>query len=180
MINMIPTRVPRMVLLASLAVAGATHVNASADKDIQVAVRTIGFVEPAYTGQVTTAIVYDKSSAASRAEAEQIRAALMAKGSVKSATLRPQLVEQDALDGLASSKIAILTTGLSSQHEAIFREASRRGILTISTDMSCVTAGRCVVGVTSSPKVQIVVNRAARAASNTRFGAAFLMLVTEK
>jgi hypothetical protein len=167
------------LLLSAIAITGDAAI-AATDKDIQVASRTIGFIEPALTGAVSTAIVYDKNNAASRAEADQIRAALIAQGAVKAATLKPQLVDVEALDGLANSKIAFVTGGLSGQQVAIFKEASRRGIVTISTDMSCVNAGRCVVGVASSPKVQIVVSRAARAATNAKFGAAFMMLITEK
>jgi hypothetical protein len=150
------------------------------DKDIQVATRTIGFIEPALAGSVPTAIVYDKNNATSRSEAEQIRALLLANGTVKAAILKPLLVEVDALDGLASFRVAFLTSGLSAQQAAVFRETSRRGIITVSTDLSCVNAAHCVVGVSSSPKVQIIVSRAARAASNAKFGSAFMMLVTEK
>jgi hypothetical protein len=153
---------------------------AATDKDIQVAIRTIGFIEPALAGAIPTAIVYDKNNQISRTEAEQIRASLVANGTVKAATLKPQLVEVDALDGLVNFRVAFLTSGLSDQQASVFRETSRRGIITISTDMSCVNAGRCVVGVSSSPKVQIVVNRAARTLSNAKFGSAFMMLVTEK
>jgi hypothetical protein len=167
------------ILLSTIALSSDV-VCAATDKDIQVASRTIGFIEPSLTGSVATAIVYDKNNAVSRAEAEQIRAALIAQGAVKAAMLKPQLVDVEALDGLASSKIAFVTSGLSGQQSVIFKEASRRGIVTISTDMSCVNAGRCVVGVASSPKVQIVVSRAARAATNAKFGAAFMMLITEK
>jgi hypothetical protein len=172
-------------VLYSAFLFSALHITHSAgvaatDKDVQVATRTIGFIEPALTGVVGTAIVYDKNNAASRAEAEQIRAALAAVGTVKAATLKPQLLDVESLDGLASSKIAFVTSGLAGQQATIFKETSRRGIVTISTDMSCVNAGRCVVGVASSPKVQIVVSRAARAATNAKFGAAFMMLITEK
>jgi hypothetical protein len=148
------------------------------DKDIQVATRTIGFIEPALAGSVLTAIVYDKNNATSRSEAEQIRGLLLASGTVKSAIFKPQLVEVDALDGLANIRVAFLTSGLTAQQAAVFRETSRRGIITVSTDLSCVNAAHCVVGVSSSPKVQIIVSRAARAASNAKFGSTFLVLVT--
>jgi len=36
-----------------------------------------------------------------------------------------------------------------------------------------------VVGITSGPKTQITVNRAAARAANIRFGSAFLMLIKE-
>jgi hypothetical protein len=157
-----------------------TAAAAVTDKDVLVASRTIGFIEPALTGSIPTAIIYDKNNATSRSEAELIKSALVSINKVKTATIKPQLVDIEALDGLANSKVAFLTSGLSSQQAAIFKETSRRGIVSISTDMSCVTSERCVVGVASSPKVQIVISRTARVATNAKFGAAFMMLITEK
>jgi hypothetical protein len=153
-----------------LAVADTT------DKDLQVATRAMGFVEPPFSGSVTIAVVHDSGSLA---EAKQIAGSLSG-ASVKGASVKAKLVDADQLAQLDGSKVAILTSGLGGKQSGIFSEASKRGVITMSTDMACVNAGRCVVGVASTPKVEIVVSKAAREASKAKFSSAFLMMIKER
>jgi len=149
-------------------------------KDIQIAARAVAFMTNAPTGDVVTAIIYDPANNASKTEADAIMAA-MAKG-VKAgkAKLFPKLVSVVSLENLNGSKVAFITSGMGKHHAAIFTAASAQAILIISTDMSCVNTGNCVVGVASKPKVAIIISRSARDAAGIGFKSAFLMMVKEK
>lgn len=52
-------------------------------------------------------------------------------------------------------------------------------MLTIGSDPACVRAAKCLAAVTSGGRIEILVSRAARAASGLRFKSTFLMLVKE-
>jgi len=166
-----------------IALAFLGSYSAAADtsaKDIKIAARAVAFMTNAPTGDVVTAIVFDPANGASKAEADAIMAA-MAKG-VKAgkAKLTPKLVSVDSLGDLEGSRVAFVTSELGAHQEAIFSAASAQAILVISTDMTCVNTGNCVVGVASKPKVAIVISRSARDASGVGFKSAFLMMVKER
>lgn len=150
---------------------------AAADLNLPVATRVISFLQPAPSGVIPAAIVYDPGNAASEAEAASIERAgplVAGKGS-----LRLKRVAVGALGGLAGMRVAFITTGLRDSEGQIGAAAARQSILTITSDLACVQAGHCVVAISSSPRVQITVSRAAAKAANVQFGSAFLMLVKE-
>lgn len=150
---------------------------AAADLNLPVATRVISFLQPAPTGTVPTAIVYEPGNAASESEAASIeRAGPLAAGR---GTLRLKRVSANALGGLAGVRVAFVTSGLRDQQVQIGAAAARLSILTITSDLGCVQAGHCAVAISSSPRVQITVSRAAAKAANIHFGSAFLMLVKE-
>ncbi|MFZ5610536.1 MAG: hypothetical protein ACOY99_13115 [Pseudomonadota bacterium] len=150
------------------------------EKDIQVAARAVAFMENAPSGDTPAAIIYDPANGATKAEAEAIQKAMGAGLKAGNANLQPKLVAVGSLGDLAGARVAFVTGGLGAQHGAIFAAAAPKSILTVSTDMSCVDAGKCVVGVMTQPKVEIIVSKAARDASSISFAAAFLMMVKEK
>lgn len=180
----VPTPKKRSGLMAAAAVllslSPLAAIADTSDKDLQVATRALGFLDPALAGTVTTAIVYDKGNAASQAEAQKIVAAFGAGLAAKGATLKPKLVDVDQIGQMGDAKVVVLTSGLGGKQAGIFAEAAKRGAVTVSTDMACVNSGKCVVGVASAPKVEIVISKAAREASKVKFAAAFLMMVKER
>lgn len=150
---------------------------AAADLNLPVATRVISFLQPAPGGVIPAAIVYEPGNAASEAEAASIERAgplIAGKG-----TLRLKRVAVGALGGLAGMRVAFVTAGLRDQQTQIGAVAARQSILTITSDLSCVQAAHCAVAISSSPRVQITVSRAAAKAANIQFGSAFLMLVKE-
>lgn len=168
----------------SLFCAGAALLSATAgdaatsQKDIAVLARVLAFMEPGLTGVVPAVIFYESGDPASEADARFIRAAIANSG-LKNAQLTARLVSSREVGAIAGAKVVFLAAGTSNQ-AAIFAASAKQGAITISTDMNCVRAGRCVVGVRSTPKVEIVVGRSAREASRVRFSQAFLMLVREE
>jgi hypothetical protein len=162
---------------SGLLLAAAANAATSA-KDVAVLSRVLGFVEPPLGGVVPIVIFYEQGDAASESDAKLIQATL-ASGGVKGATLKIRLSPSSDTTAVSGTKIVFIAAGTNNQ-AAIFSAAAGQGAVTVSGDMNCVRAGHCVVGVRSSPKVEIVVNRGASGASRVRFSKAFLMLVTEQ
>lgn len=164
--------------LVTISVALACGIPAgAAELNLPVATRVISFLQPAPEGAIPAAIVYEPGNAVSEAEAAAIEHAgplVAGKG-----TLRLKKVPVTALGGLAGVRVAFVTAGLGSAQAQVAAAAARQSILTITSDMSCVQAGRCAVAISSAPRVQITVSRSATRAANIQFGSAFLMLVKE-
>jgi len=150
---------------------------AAADLNLPVATRVISFLQPAPSGAIAAAIIYEPGNAASEAEAASIERAgplLVGKG-----TLRLKRVSVGALGQLAGMRVAFVTAGLREQEGQIAAAAARQSTLTITSDLVCVQAAHCVVAISSGSHVQITVSRAAAKAAKIQFGSAFLMLVKE-
>ncbi len=181
---MIRTRRMRARLLA-LAMAALVLVAARpcpaqmTGRDVQVAVRTLGFIASPPSGAVGLAIVFDPAAPASVAESLVAQTVLGTGLRVGPATVSAVRVPVDDLARLSGLRFALLTNGLRPHFDRIFEATRRHGILSISPDFTCVRAGRCVMAVASEPRVQILVNREAARASAVEFDAAFRMMINE-
>ena len=168
------------VLAMGLWAPSTAAVAETSAKDLKVAARAVAFMNGAPTGAATAAVVYDPANAASKAEADAIHAVLSKGLKAGKAKLTSQLVSVADFSGLAGSKIAFLTGGLTPAQQADFVSNASAGTLSISTDISCVDAGNCIVGVATKPKVAIYVGKSAAAAAGVSFKSAFLMMVKER
>lgn len=149
-------------------------------KDIQVLARTIGFTAPPMTGAVKVAIIADASVAQSQKDADALKEIMGSGFPAGAATLSPVMVTPAQLDGgLDGVAIAFVTGGLAAHHGRIFAATNGKKVLTVSTDLACVQAGRCVMGIKTDPKVEIIVNKSAAEAAALSFAPAFRMMVTE-
>ena len=172
-----------VVSLAGLAVVTAglliLPVQASADgtREIQVAGRTLTFLDGGPTGKVVFGIVYDASKPASVAEKDEVMAALGSGMSAGAATVVGKPVEIGAIGSAGDVGALYFTHGVN--YAVAGAVAKSRKILSISSDMACVNSGACVMGVAASPKVEIVVNSATAAAVGAKFKAAFKMMIKE-
>lgn len=173
----------RFSLLAGTAVAVASLWPAapapSASLNVPVAARVISFVQPTPEGIVPVAIVYQPGNSNSEAEASDMERRLGNGMRIGRASLRMRRVSVSNLGQLGGVKAAFLTSGLRAHQDDVAEASSAQSILTITSDTDCVTAGRCVVGITSASRTQIIVSKAAARRSGIRFGSAFLMLVKE-
>lgn len=160
------------ICAAALAVGSPT----TAELNVPVAVRVLSFVQPPQTGAVPVAVLFVPGNETSEAEAEAIDRATRASSSTG---IRTRRVPVAAMGSLSGYKVAFVTKGLRAEQGGIAEAAVRSSVLTISSDPTCVQQAHCVVGIATSPKVQITVNRAAARAAKIRFGSAFLMLVKE-
>ena len=149
----------------------------SSGNAIEVAVRSISFLKPPLTGTVLVAVIYEPGDAESVRESRAIERALASSDNFRPTSFRLKRVPADALDQLGAAKVAFVTRG--TNYREIAAASASRSILTISFDPACARAGQCVLTVSSRPKVQIVVSRAAAAAARVRFNSSFLMLIKE-
>lgn len=164
-------------LFLSLSSLVATPAFADGAREIQVAGRTLTFLDGGPTGKVVFAIVYDASKPASVAEKDQIMAALGSGMAAGGATVVGKPVEAGAIGSAGDVGAFYMTRGVN--YAAAGAAAKAKKTLSISSDMACVKSGACVMGVAATPKVEIVVNSAAAAAIGAKFKAAFKMMIKE-
>jgi hypothetical protein len=148
--------------------------------DIQVGTKALPLLTNKMSGDVPMAVVYDPANAESKTDAEGIKKVvddgIDVPGGIK---LSAMLVGVGELSKLSTAKIAFLTPGLSAHFDAIGAAAAGAGVLTISTDVDCVKAGKCIIGVVTKPSVTIYFSKAASEAAKISFSQAFIMLVKQ-
>lgn len=144
---------------------------------VQVAGRVATFLQPALSGQVVAAIIYQPGDSASESESRAIERALGSGLEVGSLRLKPRRVPMSTLDQLNGAKVAFVTRG--TNYRAVAAAAAPLSVLTISSDPTCARGGYCVVAITSNPRVQITVSKAAARTARLRFSSGFLMLIKE-
>lgn len=156
---------------------------ASADvglKDVQVVAKTLGFTNPPLSGSIKVAIVFDPALPQSQKDADDLKGILGAGLAAGAATLVPTMVPVAQLDAsLDGVGVVFITGGMSSHYDRIFTSAKGKKLLSVSNDVACVQAGRCIMGVKSDPKVEIIVNKTAADASSVGFAPAFRMMISE-
>jgi hypothetical protein len=154
--------------------------SATTSVDLLVGAKTLPLLNDPMTGTASLAIIFDPASTASVSEANEIKSILgngfEVPGDLK---LVGALVSVEDLGKLSAARIAILTTGLGSHFNAIGAAAARNRVLTMSTDLGCVEAERCVLGIKSQPHVEIYFSKTAADAAQITFGQVFTMLVKQ-
>ena len=161
------------------AVALTSATPLSAELNVPIAARVVSFLQPPPSGTMAAAILFEPGNAASEAEASAIERAIGNGLAAGRGAIRVRRVPIGAMGALNGYHVAFVTAGLRSQQGDIAAVAAKSSVLTISSDAACVQSARCVVGISTVPKTQITVSRAAARAANIRFGSAFLMLVKE-
>ncbi len=173
------TSVKQRLLITAVCVLSLLAPAASATLNVPVAARVMSFVQPAPSGIIPVAIVYQVGNAGSEFEASEMEHALARSSVSGQASIRTRRVPVSNLSQLSGSRAAFVTSGLRNYQSELAETASAQAILTITSDTGCVVAGRCVVGISEGANTQIVVSREAARRSRIRFGSAFLMLVKE-
>jgi hypothetical protein len=158
-------------LLSICAMLVAQAHAATTARDLQVIARAVGFINGLPRGAVDVAVVDGPG-------ADALLAAMGRGVSAGGVTLNPRRVRLSGL-GASGVRVIIVPEGQGASHATIAAAARSLGAVTLSTDMACVRARRCVVGVAASPRVEIVVSRAAAAASGVSFAQAFRVMIRE-
>ncbi len=146
--------------------------------DLSVELKTLPLLTNKITGQAVVAIIYNPALSESKTEAESLKATIdagvEAPGGVK---LTAILVSTDNLSKLSEAKIGIVTAGGCT--DAVSAAAATYGVLTMSSDLECVKANRCIIGVVSRPSVEIYLSKSAADAAKIGFSQAFIMIVKQ-
>jgi hypothetical protein len=148
-------------------------------KDGQILGRTLGFVGDGMSGVAIVGVVFAPANPASTQEADLIQQVVgddMPAGRVR---LRVRLVPVGQLMEVTGIQALYVTSGLAADGQ-LSAAAQRLHVPTISADIGCVEHGPCVVGFSSEPTVQIVIDRGAADRDGVHFLQAFRMLVREK
>ncbi len=145
------------------------------DRDIQIVARTLGFLDPPMSGNIRMGILHDPSSTRSAQEAENVRR-LTANGlQVGNMTLRPVMLDPARVDSAQIDFILLVNSNGSAS--VLPPPGSNQPCIT--TDLARVQNGECHIGIQSTPRVQILVNRQAAINANLRFATAFRMMISE-
>lgn len=156
---------------------GAAHGASLTHTEVGILARAMGFLQPPLAGTATVAITYDASNPASKLDAEAI-AGYFGQGLPSGgAILTPKLIEVRQL--LPSGGFAAVIAAAGVRIEQVADAARALRVACITGDAGSVVSGRCTMAVKSEPKVEIIINRAAAANANVRFGTAFLMMIRQ-
>jgi hypothetical protein len=166
-----------ILFLLCLVLAGPG--NATTLNELKVGVRVFDFMSNPPRGRTALAIIYDGQNKSSVDDARAIQGWLNSGVSSVKAELIPTLVDAHQLEDTASYRIAIVASGTEAYDTLIFNFARKNHALTISSDLSCVHAATCAVGIASSPRVEVIVNRAVASSCSVEFSEAFRMMVRE-
>jgi hypothetical protein len=150
---------------------GASAAADTGPRELQVMARAVGFVDGLPRGIIDAAVVDGPG-------AEAVMAAMSGGVSAGGVTL---IARRIAPDRLAASgvRVIIVPEGQGALHAQIAAAARQLRAVTVSTDMSCVRSGRCVIGVAARPRVEIVVSRDAGRANEVSFAQAFRIMIRE-
>lgn len=160
------------------AVSAATaHAEVTA-ADMQVAARALSFLENPLTGTVRLGIVHAPASPRSKQEAEKVAALLRDGMRIGGLELQPVLIDlADARD--AQVDLFYLTGAIGPRDASVVAITAARQMPCVTTHVGLVAAGKCALGVRSSPKVEILVHREAARASGMTFATVFRVMVKE-
>jgi hypothetical protein len=148
-------------------------------RDLQVVVRSLGFLDPAPKGTVELGVVYGNDVGKGRDIAERLIRTVDQPIRLGGLTVTLRAV---SLEQLASPSLQVLF--LTDDSEEFARDLSDRmrgrKILTAALSPSLVSAGLVVMAVQAEPRVRIVVSRVAEQKAGIRFLPAFRMMIQEQ
>jgi hypothetical protein len=173
-------RTVRLLLVAAFLITGADPPSFAAlsESDLQIAARALSFMENPPTGSVRVGIVYSPADPQSAAEAATLQQMLGHGLKAGPLVLLPELVKP-AEAARTDVRLFLLTDGIGAAAAEVAAAARTKRIACVTTDIAQVRNGNCVMGVRSEPRIEILVNHAAAAASGIVFSTAFRMLITE-
>ena len=165
-----------LALAAAVIMHAAGHAASLSDKDVQLMVRAIGFLQPRPSDGGIVAIAYEGSDPASRQDAEAIAGHFGDGLKAGRAVLMPRVVDDKQL---ATGGFVAIITASGANVERIAAAERALHVPCLTGDVSVVLSGRCVMAVRSEPKVEITVSRVAAASGEITFVSAFLMMINQ-
>lgn len=148
-------------------------------RDVEVALRTLSFVQDPPEGRVELAIIHAPDDPGSMREATGMAATLEGGLRIDEMVVVPHLVPVDRLEDLAGRRFAFLAGDLGGHADAVYAATRSHRILSIAFERSCVLAARCVMAVQSRPRVEVMVSREAATESRVEFAPAFRLMIIE-
>lgn len=156
---------------------GPLAAGATSPKDLKIGIHVIDFVTNAPAGRTGFGIVYDSRVRESYEDAQQILDALS--GQRLPGGLKPVLVELRDLEDTSNLRALVIADHMKGAYDQLADYGRRTHTLVLSSDLDCVRAGKCTVGIASAPRVEVIVSTQQAQASGIQFSEAFRMMVTE-
>jgi hypothetical protein len=145
-------------------------------KGLKVLGSALSCLQPEPIGQLVIAIAYAAGDDASRRDAEAL-AALMGDGlRAGRAVFFPKLADTASLGG---GGYAAILAAAGADGERLMAASRSARVLCVTADFAAVQAGRCVMAIRAEPRVDVLVNHAAAAATGVELAPAFLMMIRE-
>jgi len=169
---MLMGRLPIKSIMAVLAL-GLTAPAAQAELSamhVNVALKSIKFLQPAPQAGDVAAFVYKDGDAASKSVAEQLA------GGMDTSVLAARVTSSSAPD-LSKARLVFVTDAALADIAGINAVAQPNHAAAVASQTSCSEAGECVLTVETEPKVQIYLSAAAAGKAGVSFSNAFMMLV---
>jgi hypothetical protein len=153
--------------------------SATSEKDVKIAVRVLDFVNAPAVGRSVVGVVFDARNRDSIEDARSILQWLGGASGQSISDMTPVLIDIRKLDSFRDLGALVVAAGLEESYDRIRDYGSSTHTLTISTDLACVRAAKCVVAVSSVPRVEVMISARAASDSGVHFSDAFRMMVTE-
>lgn len=149
--------------------------------DVATALKTWPFMNNRPSGLIVVAILFDPANPESKTDAESIKSDIEKRtGGAKYINMTAKLVSISDVSALAGASVAFLAKDISPEKfDTINNVAIANHILTVSADLTCVRANKCILGVVSKPRVEIYYSPQAAKAAGISFGSTFNMLVKQ-
>ena len=153
---------------------GATTV-----KDVLISVRTLIFLTSPPEGLSDFGVIYDPDIKESVMDKDAVYDAIDGGTPIGQAVIRTAPIPVAEIERIYGYKYLLITSGMDSYIPQIQKMVSGKGIVTISTNLSFVMSGKCVLGVTSDPNIKVILNRAAAKDAAVSFSTSFRMMIQD-
>lgn len=166
-----------LICCGALALAGGlAEAAATSPLEVKIELRVLDFMTgPANRDAV--AVLYDRDKSGSAEEAAAILQALEASRDLIRNKIAPRLLDVHALSSVKGLKAVILPAGMAD--DAVMQYGIANQTLVMSSGSACVRNHRCMVGVTTTPEVEIGVDSPAIHAGRIQFADGFQLMVKE-
>jgi hypothetical protein len=147
-------------------------------KDVKIGLHVLDFIATPIETQASFGIIFDAHNRESSENAKLINNFLTREAARNQAVPRPLLVDIRQLDAIPPLRAAIIADKMKPYFETLSAFGRRTATVTMSSDLDCVRANKCTIGISSAPKVEIIVSTQQVQASAIQFSDAFRMMVT--
>ena len=144
-----------------------------------ISVRTLGFLKNPPEGLSDFAVIYDPANPDSTRDKTAVYDAIDGGTPIGPAIIRTAPIPVTELHRIKNYRYILITSGIDSYIPKIRQMIQGSGIVTITTNLNYVASGDCVLGVSSDPKVQVLLNRNAASDAAVSFSTSFRMMIQE-
>ena len=167
-----------MILLAIN--APSAKADTISKKNFEILTKSLGFMIGGPSGSAKVAVIYDPNVQSTVSSADKIIELFSPEIKGPKVTLTAEKIAVTDKDRFENFEALYLVSGMEQHYNAIFEIASQENIITISDNVTCVDADKCVIAIRTEPNVDIFYSSNAAKATGTEFATAFNMMLTKR